>query len=310
MHSLMRAASEGRLNTRSRRGVRGSNSHSRGARRQHGEHGDGEQWRTHVERRHPGRRRLGRRRDVAADACSGPATASDGTYVYAFGGYHFPEAVGSTLDTVYRYDPAANSWTTLASDAASGAHRVGRLLPADEQDLRLRRSDPRLRIRSSTYDTTLIYDIATNTWSAGAGHAGHPRLQMASGYNPGERQDLPRTAATTGATIDTRSDDDLGVTTRSRTRYTDSRRARMRAGSEAPPTGSSTGTSMVAGGRTTPTDATLRLDLRLRHRDQHVDDRSRQHAAAGRTCPARPLRLANCGRSEGVLQLHATRSRE
>ena len=45
----------------------------------------------------------------------GPATASDGTYVYAFGGYHFPEAIGSTLDTVYRYDPAANSWTALAS---------------------------------------------------------------------------------------------------------------------------------------------------------------------------------------------------
>ena len=45
----------------------------------------------------------------------GPATASDGAYVYAFGGYHFPEAVGSTLDTVYRYDPSANTWTTLAS---------------------------------------------------------------------------------------------------------------------------------------------------------------------------------------------------
>ena len=43
----------------------------------------------------------------------GPATASDGTYVYAIGGYHFPEAIGSTLDTVYRYDPTANTWTTM-----------------------------------------------------------------------------------------------------------------------------------------------------------------------------------------------------
>ena len=44
----------------------------------------------------------------------GPATTTDGTYVYAFGGYHFPEAVGSTLNTLYRYDPVANTWTTLA----------------------------------------------------------------------------------------------------------------------------------------------------------------------------------------------------
>jgi len=49
----------------------------------------------------------------------GPATASDGTYVYAFGGYHFPEAVGSTLDTVYRYDPSANTWTTVLAIPSS-----------------------------------------------------------------------------------------------------------------------------------------------------------------------------------------------
>ena len=30
----------------------------------------------------------------------GPATTTDGTYVYAIGGYHFPEAPGSTLNTV------------------------------------------------------------------------------------------------------------------------------------------------------------------------------------------------------------------
>src|SRR4029453_6550716 len=42
----------------------------------------------------------------------GPATTPDGRYVYAIGGYHFPENIGSTLNTVYRYDPAANRWAT------------------------------------------------------------------------------------------------------------------------------------------------------------------------------------------------------
>ena len=69
----------------------------------------------------------------------GGAAATDGTFVYVFGGYHFPEAPGSTLNTLYRYNPATDTWTTLACDAAAVACRLGRLLPADEQDLRLRR---------------------------------------------------------------------------------------------------------------------------------------------------------------------------
>ena len=42
----------------------------------------------------------------------GPATASDGTYAYVFGGYSFTSV--ATLDTVYRYDIATDTWTTLA----------------------------------------------------------------------------------------------------------------------------------------------------------------------------------------------------
>jgi hypothetical protein len=42
----------------------------------------------------------------------GAASASAGGYMYVFGGYSFSTA--QTLDTVYRYDPVANSWTTLA----------------------------------------------------------------------------------------------------------------------------------------------------------------------------------------------------
>ena len=71
----------------------------------------------------------------------GPATATDGTYIYAFGGYHFPEDVGSTLSTVYRYDPVDGHVDDDGADAAAVADRHGGLLPDDEQDLCLRWSD-------------------------------------------------------------------------------------------------------------------------------------------------------------------------
>src|SRR5512132_2705358 len=42
----------------------------------------------------------------------GGASASDGTYEYVFGGYSFTSI--QTLDTVYRYNPATNAWSSLA----------------------------------------------------------------------------------------------------------------------------------------------------------------------------------------------------
>ena len=51
----------------------------------------------------------------------GGAAATDGTYAYVFGGYHFPAAPGSTLDTVYRYNIATDTWTTLEAPMPSAA---------------------------------------------------------------------------------------------------------------------------------------------------------------------------------------------
>src|SRR3954471_16382204 len=97
----------------------------------------------------------------------GPATASDGTYVYTFGGYHFPEAIGSTLDTVYRYDPVANTWTTLAPMAHPALLASAVYYPPTNKIYVFgganRTPDPIV-----DYDTTLIYDVATNTWLNGA----------------------------------------------------------------------------------------------------------------------------------------------
>ena len=112
----------------------------------------------------------------------GGAAATDGTYAYVFGGYHFPAAPGSTLDTVYRYNLATDTWTQLANmpNAALVASAV--YYPTTNKIYvfggSTRTPDPLV-----TYDVTRIYDIATNTWTMGATMPG-PRSQMASGYNP------------------------------------------------------------------------------------------------------------------------------
>jgi N-acetylneuraminic acid mutarotase len=43
----------------------------------------------------------------------GGTAASNGTYAYVAGGYSF--STSQTLDTLFRFDPASNTWTTLAS---------------------------------------------------------------------------------------------------------------------------------------------------------------------------------------------------
>ena len=112
----------------------------------------------------------------------GGTAATDGTFVYVFGGYNFPEDPGSTLDTVYRYNIQTDTWTQLASmpNAALVASAV--YYPTTNKIYvfggSTRTPDP-----VTVYDVTRIYDIATNTWTTGAPMPA-PRSQMASGYNP------------------------------------------------------------------------------------------------------------------------------
>jgi len=100
------------------------------------------------------------------------ATTANGL-VYVFGG----ATTGSftAIDTLLAYNPGTNSWTTLAS-AGTGGHGnygaispygAGKLLATDGADTTF-----------VAVATTHIYDIASNTWSAGptmqtprAGHA-------------------------------------------------------------------------------------------------------------------------------------------
>ncbi len=117
--------------------------------------------------------------------CSAAAAETDGTFVYVFGGYHFPAAVGSTLNTVYRYNIATNTWTTLSTTAPmpQAALVPSAVYYPPTNKIYVFGGSTRTPDPIVIYDVTRIYDIATNTWTMGATMPG-PRSQMASGYNP------------------------------------------------------------------------------------------------------------------------------
>src|SRR5262245_40701074 len=115
----------------------------------------------------------------------GGAAATDGTNVYVFGGYHFPAAPGSTLNTVYRYNVAANTWTTLSTSAPmpNAALVASAVYYPPTNKIYVFGGSTRTPDPVLVYDVTRIYDIATNTWTMGPTMPA-PRSQMGSGYNP------------------------------------------------------------------------------------------------------------------------------
>jgi N-acetylneuraminic acid mutarotase len=86
-------------------------------------------------------------------------SASDGRYVYVFGG---GTATGGYLNDLWRWDPATKTWTQLANMPTAkqniqGAFWNGKIYV------------PGGFITGSAHTTeNAIYDIATNTWSTGA----------------------------------------------------------------------------------------------------------------------------------------------
>ena len=107
----------------------------------------------------------------------GSASASDGTHLYVFGGYSFTAV--QTVTTVQRYNPVTNSWTTLAPLPVGSIVAAAVYYPPTNKIYVFGGSD---RDAQLVFDTTRIYDIATNTWSLGATMPG-PRSQMSKGYN-------------------------------------------------------------------------------------------------------------------------------
>ena len=117
----------------------------------------------------------------------GAAAASNGTYAYVAGGYSF--STGTTLNVLNRFDPVANAWTPMANmpDAltlmASAVYYppTNKIYVFGGEDA----------VSGVNTNATRIYDIATNTWSAGA-NMPDVRSFMACRLQSRQRQDLPR----------------------------------------------------------------------------------------------------------------------
>jgi len=106
----------------------------------------------------------------------GPAVGSDGTYLYAAGGYD-----GDPLSGTYRYEPSTDTWTTLAGlpiairyGRGAYAPNVGKLYVFGGTDV-------------GVLDTTYAYDIASDRWTTAAPMPG-PRYFAGAAYDPGTQK--------------------------------------------------------------------------------------------------------------------------
>ena len=189
----------------------------------------------------------------------GPATASDGSYAYVFGGYSFTSI--ATLDTVYRYDLATDTWDTMAPLPTPELVGSAVYYPPTNKIYVFGGSQ---RDQAITLDTTQIYDIASNTWSSGATMPG-TRSQQAAGYDPANGKIYLNGGYQT-STIDsvqstTWEYDPVADT------FTDKAPSPQMQGGTA--SGIVDGHLLMTGGRTNP-DMTLDLTLGLRHRHGFV----------------------------------------
>ena len=107
----------------------------------------------------------------------GAATASNGVFSYAVGGYS--TSSGTTLDTFYRYNPVNERWENRPAmpDAVAAASAV--YVPTSDRLYVFGGFDPNTGTFSSA---TRYFDLTMGTWSAAANMPA-PRAFMASGYN-------------------------------------------------------------------------------------------------------------------------------
>ncbi len=109
----------------------------------------------------------------------GAASASDGTVAYFAGGYSFTSL---TTNVFQKYNPATNTWTTLANVPVVVSEASLAYSPTTNKLYLFGGEDVDTSV---VYNTLYIYDVATNTWSTGAAMP-DVRAFMASGYFNGK----------------------------------------------------------------------------------------------------------------------------
>ena len=108
----------------------------------------------------------------------GGSATSDGTYAYVAGGYSFSS--GQNLDSLYRFDPVSDTWTTLAPMPQAATMPSAVYFPPSNKIYVFGGEDEAL---GTNYAITRIYDVAANTWSTGS-NMPDVRSFMASAYDP------------------------------------------------------------------------------------------------------------------------------
>jgi hypothetical protein len=111
----------------------------------------------------------------------GAAATSNGTYAYVAGGYSFETL--TDLNVFRRFDPVANAWTVLAPMPDAQATMGSAVYSPVNNKVYVFGGES--AVPSVVSNATRIYDIASDTWSAGA-NMPQVRHFMASGYYNGK----------------------------------------------------------------------------------------------------------------------------
>jgi N-acetylneuraminic acid mutarotase len=106
------------------------------------------------------------------------AGASDGRYAYVAGGYS--SSTNQTLDTLFRFDPASNTWMTMAPMPTPAIMASAVYFPPTNE---IHVFGGQHGVDGTNYAITRVYDVESDTWSTGA-NMPDVRTFMASAYDP------------------------------------------------------------------------------------------------------------------------------
>jgi hypothetical protein len=110
----------------------------------------------------------------------GTSVANDGVSAYVIGGYSFQTA--SDITQTVRYAPTANTWTALAPVPHEVTMASAVYVPVNKKIYVFGGQKTSV---AQVFNSTLIYDIGSNTWTTGAPMP-DVRAFMASGYYNGK----------------------------------------------------------------------------------------------------------------------------